>query len=508
MAEMHAGSHPVPGGKILRPRLWRELAFYAAMVMELSWVALWCRILLRATPQITYGRTFLVLAGIVLVAYGVASGAEWVNLRVVLRRALLAVVLLISIIVGLETLIEEYGSLNVWELLSRPVRTFREMAGLVPVEFILMVLVLGLGWRGITLVGRYVEPAIVIGGFRTGIFALFLFGILVPEQEEPAILALAIFLFSSLLAMSAARIAVLGQLRGGQSIPFDRRWLGGILLVVSTVVAIAWLVARAMQGVGFEVLSRIFTSILIFLVLLLSPLLWLVFRFITLVGQWLNLASMIDAFIEIVQNLQEFLENLLALIARWFERLDTNPLDRMVQFLEGARPYFLWGTIIFFLLLVLLSIQRYMRRRDVDPEEQEYEALPMQKDLFGLLRDALRRGLERMRDELEKMGQLRLARRFLAAARIRRIYARLMDLSTRLGQPRPASRTPLEFLPSLKALFPALEGDLQTITSAYLRVRYGELPELQQEVEDVERAWRRISLSGQELLKSRRKTNG
>jgi hypothetical protein len=75
-----------------------------------------------------------------------------------------------------------------------------------------------------------------------------------------------------------------------------------------------------------------------------------------------------------------------------------------------------------------------------------------------------------------------------------------MELSEDLGRPRNPAKTPLEFLPSLNELFPALDVELARITQAYLQVRYGELPETRQEVEEVEKAWARLHTQGQEQV--------
>jgi hypothetical protein len=108
-------------------------------------------------------------------------------------------------------------------------------------------------------------------------------------------------------------------------------------------------------------------------------------------------------------------------------------------------------------------------------------------------------------ENLDDLLRLRQARQYLAAARIRRIYAHLLALSAKLDLPRPAARTPLEFLPSLQGLFPGLKGELSTITSAYLLVRYGELPETPEELQEVETAWHLVSASGADQLKARRR---
>ena len=63
---------------------------------------------------------------------------------------------------------------------------------------------------------------------------------------------------------------------------------------------------------------------------------------------------------------------------------------------------------------------------------------------------------------------------------------------------RPESQTPLEFLAPLGQVFPGLSHELVAITHAYVRVRYGELPETPQELEIVEQAWSRLQVMGEE----------
>jgi small basic protein len=48
-----------------------------------------------------------------------------------------------------------------------------------------------------------------------------------------------LFLFFSLLAMSSARMAVLGTLRGGKQNVFDWRWFLGVLFAASVVVGLS-----------------------------------------------------------------------------------------------------------------------------------------------------------------------------------------------------------------------------------------------------------------------------
>jgi len=80
-----------------------------------------------------------------------------------------------------------------------------------------------------------------------------------------------------------------------------------------------------------------------------------------------------------------------------------------------------------------------------------------------------------------------------------------MDLCEDLGTPRPPALTPLEFIPRAAVLFPDHLAALQTLTQAYLRVRYGELPETQEEVDAVNAAWEAVQTAGKAQLQARRR---
>jgi hypothetical protein len=125
-----------------------------------------------------------------------------------------------------------------------------------------------------------------------------------------------------------------------------------------------------------------------------------------------------------------------------------------------------------------------------------------------MFRRAIQNRLNELSQSLRGRTNLRDGQRWLAAAKIRRIYARLMELASKLGEPRPPAYTPLEFLPILENLIPEGKADIQVITDAYLRVRYGELPETNQEINRVEEAWEQVNALGKkkysEMSKARR----
>jgi hypothetical protein len=132
----------------------------------------------------------------------------------------------------------------------------------------------------------------------------------------------------------------------------------------------------------------------------------------------------------------------------------------------------------------------------------ESESLISLSDLPGLLQKAIR---DRVQAVVQGFQKLRPDERRYAAARIRRIYAELMVLSQRLDMARPRASTPLEFLPNLVVLFESEDEALELITRAYLKIRYGELPETRHQVDEVELAWQRVEARGRYLY---RQTHG
>jgi hypothetical protein len=96
------------------------------------------------------------------------------------------------------------------------------------------------------------------------------------------------------------------------------------------------------------------------------------------------------------------------------------------------------------------------------------------------------------------------AKRWLVAARIRRIYQQLMDYCKKLDSPRPSAFTPREFLPELIALFPGKDLHMRLLSDVYQRVRYGEIPETQEEMNQILITWNEIKKDAEQRVKERR----
>lgn len=90
---------------------------------------------------------------------------------------------------------------------------------------------------------------------------------------------------------------------------------------------------------------------------------------------------------------------------------------------------------------------------------------------------------------LKRIG---LLRNWRAAASVRRIYRQMCAAAAAVGYPRSGSETPYEYLSSLNRVWPELTDDTRLITEAFIRVRYGEVPETDEELETLRSAWRRL----------------
>jgi hypothetical protein len=167
----------------------------------------------------------------------------------------------------------------------------------------------------------------------------------------------------------------------------------------------------------------------------------------------------------------------------------------ILRFLFDLRPVYYIAIIIGLMLIIVLLLrlgQRVRRERMGVGEERDW--LLSRGDLLKLLRKALRDGLRQLGHNLSALVNASARRRKRAAERIRRIYADLMGLVDEMGHPRVPAQTPLEFLATLDGIFPEMKTQTRVITNAYLRVRYGEIPETSDEIAEVETAWMEIQM--------------
>ncbi len=478
---------------------WREVVIFASILMELTWSILWYRSILLPGIEIEYWETYIILGGMLIGFYLTARVLNYLDFSIGRRRIVLGLLIIVNLVISL-VYFSGRNDQNLVEMLSSTMASFHTRESILPFEFLVIMLALFVSWRGITYLHLRTNPRDVLFRFQIGVLLFYTFAALHPAPDSIPGFTLYIFLFFGLLAMSSSRISILTEVRGGKRTPFDRQWFLGISLFILGSVGIAALAVGLIKEPIFDFFLNIVTWILYVMALLLSPFIWLFMYFVLWVANFFNIDAISELFSNLIVRLGDLFQSILAVVTDWFARSGIEDIIDWLGSLREYKPVFLWGMLLLILVLILLKTRR-MLSREITIDEEEIETLLNDDDLFSLLRSLLKRGWDRFADGAGNVLRLRHASRLFSAARIRRIYANLMRLCTKLGYARPVSVTPIEFLPRLQELFPENVHDLQVITDAYLVVRYGELPESLDQVENVLEAWKNISAVGKQKLK-------
>ena len=471
--------------------VWREVAGLSLLLMNLSWLVPWFQAFTRVTTYSTEQVT-LVIGIILLAAYIAGRAMTSLRLRIEIQVGVIGFLVLVSILWGLSVMVpisqtgDPSGSFN------QAMRGWEEVFSVIPRELLVIMALLFVWWWGIRLTRERIGPHITIKYFQMGSIMLLLYAAVIAGLVgyHPPAWIYVLFLFSGLIAMGAARGSVVGYLRGGRRSPLNRRWLGEMAVATVIILAIAAIVAVFFTGQSERIVGWLEGLVYIIGLIVASPIILI----LSLLAGWLN--QMDSASLEIVPESDIPLEEV--------ERGDPAGMPlvgegfiseiNLVPLLQSALT---WIVVILALFVLYKLLRRTvvlmrMRWRDVEDETGAYSGLG---GLGQLLRDVLLGEAQQAADGFSR--RLNRKERIMAAEQIRNIYAQLLDLSEELGHSRPASITPLEFLPELDSQFLGLSEDLRVITSAYVDIRYGELPETQGQLKAVENAWQRVRIFGE-----------
>ncbi|MCP4425176.1 MAG: DUF4129 domain-containing protein [Chloroflexi bacterium] len=338
--------------------------------------------------------------------------------------------------------------------------------------------------RGLRLVAREFE--IEQAGFRLRLgiivapFAIWFSHVGLAWNATPFIL---LFFLAGLTMLSLIRAEELEQSRAGFSASLSPRWIGFIFTASLLTVTTAGLLAAIISGESLYTVAG-------WLAPLLSAL-------------HLGGAVILRTLAYLTQPLQILLALIIDRIAFWLERLfintginlqaqptadfsDLMPTSAATDVVEVIAPPSVNTRIIAILLMVAvvlvvsLALGRLFRQATFAAKESE--------TIGG-----------KTEEEAETMGlgqrllqRLGLWRRWRAAASVRRIYRQMLQAAADSGFPRGESETPFEFLNALAQVWPENTADSQLITQAFVKVRYGQLPETEEELEALEATWKRL----------------
>jgi len=496
----------------IRLNAWREIAILMLILMEASWITPWFRSLTPETYAVNSLRVLIILILIVLFSHILIRIMEYLHLKKSIRQGVMVTFLIFGSYIGIKTLLYAHESISLSELVSRPIRSFADLKFIIPVEFIVIITVLIGFWRGVSLAQEHIGPSYVMGHFWTGIvmFVVFIFIISIATGETAGEFFY-LFLFSTLIGVCAARMTVVGMVRGGKENRFNRSWFLGIVLAALVVVGLSSIfggvIADKFAWIG-SLFFGLFGSIVILVWVIINP---VISFLITILGNLFKNSQAIKDLGDSFQNLNNLMrgfgEKISSLIeqsgidslfSQWAPIIKTIVLVSIIVLIVGG--------IIFWMAF---KLWRDRERRLIGDEEK---SIIRSGNILQSILDILLQGWNRSLNSIEQLTDLRKRQRLRAAVRIRQIYADLLALCESLGQPRPDAQTPFEFMPKLEQIFPEFQPEIGMITQAYIDVRYGLLPENKNEVEDIEVAWKKLHEAGDDLIHElkhvRKKTYG
>ncbi len=473
--------------------LWQLVTIIAVMVMNISWVSLIYKLLVEENATIGI---LLLFGSMIMAAYLATRVMEFLRLDPPIPQVTLFAVLVVAAFLSILLLIR---SINGSVIRAEDTLHFSDFSHLATPLVITLAMVVLLWRRGMNLARHPVGPWAVQRDFRLGIFVFLIVGVISTRLDfQLPIFEVILFFIFSLLAMSGARLSAISHLRGGVGVPFEGRWLFGIIAMAVGTTLIIGLIAVFAGNVLAGVVAVLFTGLVALLAYVFMLIMWPIL--LLLLPPLTALLEKFALFIQGVSLSNEAeirpadVEALMKSLAE--ETVRPAWIDDLNTVLGGI---LILGVFLVILAFVLTGLRRMSARRK-QPNALHPDEVSSVGSLGSALRDALKIRAEQIAAGLSR---LRPGSRMVAAFRIRRIYGKLMNLSDDLGFPRHISCTPREFLPMLEGHFPSLQTELALITDSYVRVRYGEFPETHEQVEDVEAAWSRIQAEGRQLKRSR-----
>ncbi|HPH96573.1 MAG TPA: DUF4129 domain-containing protein [Anaerolineaceae bacterium] len=476
-----AGSHT----QDLRSALWgwRGVSVLILFVLEALWAGLMGSSLL-ARPD-SFVPLLLLVGGILGLGYFLNSLAMIWQVKTAVNWTVLAVLGFFSLWLALELILYWPRLALPWDMLAA-MNNEMMVSQQLPAE-VLVVLVVLLAWlRGLTLARAGIYTETLLTTFWTGTLSLVVFHFQSPERQPMTFAILFVFVFLGLVGMSTARLGEVAELRGGRAARFNLRWLGnlagGALLVVLAA-GLAALLALSpvgqLVGLGILIALSFVTGLLM---QLMAPLLdWLV----NYLAQFVERNGAINPNSSIAQQIADQLEQM------------NQQQEAVEPLMSQVLPILIWSVVIGLLVLMAVALIRrkwHERRARLEGIEEDASLAAMLRDLGQAVKDRA----QQTADDLARLLHLRNANRMIQAARIRWVYSQLMALCVDLGCPRLTAQTPLEFLPLAAQKLPEAKDEMNLMTGAYLKVRYGELPESDGEVNDVMEAWKRVQMAARQ----------
>ena len=432
------------------------------------------------------GEVLLWLLLIMLLPFNLARLMSALQIPPSRQQSVMAVALLLTIVAVIRSLLHDPQSLFDFRWIAEFYTSLATENGTWARDFSVFVLIVLLWARGIRLATRSFDIQRVGLRLRAGglIFAPIAIWFAYQRLFWDVTPFLLLFFMAGLTAVALVRAEEVELYRSGRSASLSPRWLGVVFAASLLIIFMAGGLAVTISG-----------EPAVAVVGWLAPF-WLALEFAAAVAltTFTYLAVPLLSIVEPV--LQLIIFALAAVLARVLARLALVLPEEVLGLAEEMNPLFeemtdaageigTGGRLIILLLmlalvlLVALILSRVYRQATL--------AAGNGKMIGSAGEEA--DGAGRGRQLLQRLGFLRQWR---TAASIRRIYQQMLRAAAGRGFPRVESETPYEYLPTLARLWPENTADSQLITEAYVKIRYGQLPETRAELDAIKDAWQRL----------------
>lgn len=353
---------------------------------------------------------------------------------------------------------------------------------------IIFVLLIFTWWRGLSLINFKADIQRVGLMLRAGILFLIPLSLL-PYQKSgffsvmPFVL---LFILSGLTAISLIRAEQVEKDRSGYSASLSPRWVITIFLTSLLIVSFSGLAALIVSGEISDVVGQWFSPLRMAIIFAAAVALSTVFYLSTplffVFGQLLVLLT--NLFSAIFTNISERLEfSLPSNLGGLGELLPSS--EEAVETTGFAIPdvvsrLLILAVMLAIIILVSSALTRRFRNAAFASREENFLS---DGDIEKLESPSLGQRL------LERLG---FVQRWRTAASVRNIYRQMCRAAGSVGYPRAETETPFEYLKTLSEVWPNGQEESRLITEAFVRIRYGEIPETDAELQTIHKAWQKL----------------
>ena len=423
------------------------------------------------------GVIFIIFFSIFLFGYYSAKFLRKIKLKPVFQRWFYVILFLILLPLTLKLFVYQGQETSLLSLYFEPVRKLFENIS-EPWEFIHIIFLLGVIARSAWLSNELIDSNQILNSLRIGIILIFIYGaVFLWKDQNPNITPLIFYLGFSLFSMISSRLAFVSYSKGGTIPKNSKKWLllilGSTALILTLSIALGSLLGLQLSNFITTAFFVILAAIMFLGILIASPIILALAWVINLISN-----SLTNAPPEPFESVQ-VLENPLtkAILS------EVTDLETLIN-APGIAQIIVYVSLLLILIFLIFAFLKKRRWKPPLYQIDETSSSINRKKING------------KNDQPEWLTRLKnfSIRQSISSFQIRRIYNQfLIKCQKDLDLNRKDAETPIEFYSRFSDEYPLLEPDVQLITNAYNLIRYGMLPETNQDLENVKNAWKNIS---------------